>query len=163
MRAMKSLCLQAVLLFALLPGLACADVYKCVDEAGRVTYTNDKPRGQTGCSLLSRDLPSGGSPSPTLPKRAAGAGAHSPADFPRVDSSQQRDRDSNRRRILEQELAAEQRLLDEARKNQREAEQALPQERGSAKFQARQNVLRDELLQHETNINKLKAELGNTR
>ncbi|GAB4062299.1 DUF4124 domain-containing protein [Uliginosibacterium sediminicola] len=161
---MKSLCLQLVLLFALLPGLACADVYKCVDEAGRVTYTNDKPRGQKGCSLLSRDLPSGGS-APTLssPKRAASGGGSSPADFPRVDGAQQRDRDSNRRRILEQELATEQRLLDEARKNQREIEQAAPQERTTPKYQARQNALREELLQHETNINKLKAELGNTR
>ena len=34
--------------------LARADVYKCVDEAGHVTYTNTKTSGK-GCSTLARD------------------------------------------------------------------------------------------------------------
>jgi hypothetical protein len=45
-----------------------ADIYKCVDEAGHVTYTNTKASGR-GCSLLARDqavssVPSGPRPAP---------------------------------------------------------------------------------------------------
>ncbi|MBZ0125077.1 MAG: DUF4124 domain-containing protein, partial [Rhodocyclaceae bacterium] len=35
--------------------LARADVFKCVDEDGHVTYTNAKPSPKAKCTTLSRD------------------------------------------------------------------------------------------------------------
>ena len=97
--------------------LARADVYKCVDEAGHVTYTNTKTSGK-GCSTLARDqavssVPSGPRPAAVgAPQNGASSGG---AGFPRVDTGTQRARDGDRRRILEGELSAEQKSLDAAR------------------------------------------------
>ncbi|MDB5815171.1 MAG: hypothetical protein JWM03_1916 [Rhodocyclales bacterium] len=136
-----------------------ADVYKCVGENGRITYTNDKPTtGQKGCTLLSRDQPVNSVP---MPKRSA---TPTPSSFPRVDDSTQRSRDNDRRRILEQELASEQGLLEDAQK-ELAAQEAVRNgdERNYQKFLDRVQPFRDKVKEHETNIAKLKTEINNLR
>lgn len=90
---------------------ACADVYRYVDERGNVIYSNVPPggfqesdeRAEAGRNRLetSRAGPAA---------RAGRANVNSSSDFPKVSASTQRDRDSLRRRILEDELRDEQAL-----------------------------------------------------
>lgn len=161
-------------LLLLLAALLCspsvrADIFKCVDGAGHVTYTNSRVSGK-GCTTLSRDQPvslvPGGSglarPAPVpAPQGGASAGA---AGFPRIDSGTQKARDGDRRRILDQELSAEQRSLDVARRELDEQEAARNgPDRNSARAAERVQPFRDKVQLHERNIEALRREISNLR
>ena len=143
--------------------LARADVYKCVDEAGHVTYTNTKTSGK-GCSTLARDqavssVPSGPRPAAVgAPQNGASSGG---AGFPRVDTGTQRARDGDRRRILEGELSAEQKSLDAARKEL--DEQQLSRYANGAAGGDRLQSGKDKVQLHERNVEALRREIGNLR
>ncbi|MEZ5612194.1 MAG: DUF4124 domain-containing protein [Rhodocyclaceae bacterium] len=145
---------------------ALADIYKCVDSQGRVTYTNDRSSAR-GCTPLSRDLPvssipsSGRQQTSSVPAPPAGAAATS---FPRVTPDTQRERDDSRRRILMDELAAEEASLLEARKNLDEQESIrLGDERNYQKKLDRIQPFKDKVALHERNIEALRKEIGNLR
>ena len=91
------------------------------------------------------------------PRRAPGAHANnaSPSDFPRVDSSTQKSRDSTRRKILADELATEEKLLAEARVNLRQGE--------ASRTEGKLHALQEEVTLHEKNVSALKTELSNVR
>src|SRR6185369_15570536 len=89
-----------------------ADIFKCVDENGGVTYTNSKT--SKGCSTLTRELPVSSVPGPT--GGAGKPGADDSGTFPKVSDDAQKSRDSDRKRILGQELATEEKALEEAQK-----------------------------------------------
>lgn len=104
------------LISALFCSTAMADtLYKCVDKAAEtVLYTNQRVSGKQ-CTVVS-SISSGSSFGPA-PATARKASANpTPSDFPRVSSDAQKERDGGRRTILEQELATEQRNLEEAKK-----------------------------------------------
>lgn len=148
-----------ILICGVAAGGAYADVYKCVDENGRLTYTNDKPLpGQKGCTLLSRDQPVTSVP---MPRKSA---TPTPPSFPRVDDSTQRTRDSERRKILEQELSSEEGLLADSQK-ELAAQEAVRNgdEKNYQRVIERLQPFRDKVKQHETNIAKLKTEINNIR
>ena len=157
---MKFLRFAMLLLLGLSAGSALADVYKCVDERGNITYTNDKPApGQKGCTLLSRDQPVNSFPAPKKPPAAAAS-----SGFPKVNDSEQKGRDGDRRKILENELASEQKALEDSKKELAEQEgQRLGDERNYQKYLDRIQGFRDKVKQHETNIEKLKKELANLK
>ena len=156
----------ALLSLLALPAAAFAEgaLYKCVDAAtGQTTYTNQK--GGKGCTLLSRDLPVS-----TFTPPAAKPRTPTPGDFPKVNGDQQRARDTDRRQILNQELANEQKNLDEAKKALAEQENLiLPEERiagggiQGGKREARIQAHRDKVQLHERNIEALNRELSNLR
>lgn len=148
------------LAFAAVP--AHADVYKCVDADGHITYTNARSAAKS-CKVLSQDrlstVPGGGRVS-----------TPSPANFPKVDGDTQKARDNDRRKILDQELANEQKNLDQARKDVAEQEGVVhPHERiagggiNAAKVQERVQAYRDKVALHERNIEALKKEIGNLK
>ncbi len=58
---MRFLQIAALTVAVLGAGAVRADVFKCVDDEGRVTYTNTK--GGKGCTALSQDLPVSSVPS----------------------------------------------------------------------------------------------------
>jgi len=139
-------------------------LYKCVGPDGRVTYTNQK--SQQKCEIISQDLPVStfSAPPPARPRQAT------PADFPRVNGDQQRNRDNDRRTILEQEQANERRNLDAAKKDLTEQENiVLPEERivgggiQGAKREERLRPLRDRVQLHERNLEAIRKEIGNLR
>lgn len=103
------------LISALFCSTAMADtLYKCVDKAAEtVLYTNQRVSGKQ-CSVVS-SISSGSSFGSAPAARKASANP-TPSDFPRVSNDAQKERDGGRRTILEQELASEQRNLDEAKK-----------------------------------------------
>lgn len=140
-------------------------LYKCTDESGQVLYTNQKGGGKN-CVVLSRDLPI----STFAPPPRAKPNTPSPADFPKVSSDQQKARDGDRRAILDQELATEQKNAEEARKVLAEQEGRIePTERNvggtinQPKVQERLKSYRDKLQLHERNIEALKKEIGNLK
>lgn len=132
---------------------AAAEIYKFVDENGRVTYTNIPRKGATKLDI-------GGTEPP--PRNRANAG---PAHFPRVDADTQKKRDDLRRQILEDELASEQRALAEAQKALKEGEAVrLPEEATNPqKYLDRVKRLREAVALHERNIAALRKELGIAR
>jgi hypothetical protein len=137
--------------------LARADVFKCVDEDGHVTYTNTKPSPKAKCTTLSRDQRVS-----TVPGRATNA--PSPASFPKVDGDTQKARDNDRRKILEQELATEQKSLEQAKKDLSEQEAIRTgDERNYQRVLDRLQPYKDKVALHERNIEALKKEIGNLR
>ena len=132
-----------------------AEIYMSVDENGRKTYTNFP---QKGAKKLNLDPPSPmAAPKPRAP-------AATPPGFPRVDGETQKQRDGTRRTILEQELAAERSLLDEARKALAEGEATrLGDERNYQKYLDRVQGLKDNVARHEKNVEALNKELAGVR
>ncbi len=149
------------LLLMLFAGAAQADtLYKCTDPAGHTTYTNQKGDAKN-CAILSQDKPvSTFAPPPTKPR----ANTPTPESFPKVSSETQKGRDSDRRRILEEELASERRSLDGAKRTL--AEQEAVREGGERNYQKyldRLKPLQDSVQLHERNIEALQKELGNLK
>ncbi len=142
--------LLAVTFLLPLTGLA-STLYKCTDAAGVVLYTNQKA-GNKNCTVLLQQVPA------PAPSAAAGskhaAAAATPGDFPRVSGSEQKARDSDRRAILDKELANELQHAEKARKALADA--------GSQPVDKLQ-PLRDTAALHERNIESLKKEIGNLR
>ena len=143
-------------------------VYKCVDEQGRVEFTDTSRKG---CKAL--DLP-GYSPPPAprasapipavRPMSPVPAAAVTPASFPRVDTAQQRARDDDRREILNDELRIEQKKLADLRRDFNNGEpERQGNERNYAKYQARVASMRDEIGRTERNIEALQREISNIR
>ncbi len=142
-----------------------ADIYKHIDANGNVTFTNAPMAGAQRIIIeQSRQVPRPVAKARTSAESSRSA-VPSPSAFPRVDSGSQKERDVNRRRILEEELAAEQRLLAERKKELAEAESnRSTQERANpAKYVARIGQLRENMTLHEKNIAALQAEIGKIR
>jgi hypothetical protein len=160
-------------MLALLAALACAHgaaqaqtvVYKCVDDSGRVEFTDTSRRG---CKVL--DLPGfvATAPARKVPATRQGgqavSAAASPAAFPRVDSAQQRARDDDRREILNDELRNEEKKLADLKRDFNNGEpERVGGEKNYAKYQARVAQMRDDIGRSERNIEALKRELGNLK
>jgi len=148
--------------------------YKCVDTAGRSTYTNVKEEmGSKKCTVVSREI-SIVNPAPPTPglaaKPAATAAPAKPSDSPdakaapRQDAQAQRARETDRRRILQEELQNADKQLAVAR--QRLAEQETVRsgnERNYARVLERLKPFQDEVRVAEENVVALKRELSNLR
>jgi len=142
------------LLVALVPFVASAQtIYKCTDANGSTTYSSS--RLDKNCKVISSG-PENSLPAPKA--KPAGAAANpSPSGFPRVGEDAQKARDGDRRHILEQELAGEQRNLEQAKKElaEQEAARGGPSDRTAP--------YRDRVGQHERNIQAIQKELGNLK
>ena len=141
-----------------------ADVmYQCVDETGHKSFSNIKSSVKGGkCTAM--DL---GEPVAVPPPKASAAKAPTPASFPKVDDNTQKARDSDRRRILEGELGAEQKNLEEAKKVLAEQEAiVLPEERiqggaiAGGKVLERIQPFKDKVALHERNIEAIQREIA---
>jgi len=135
-----------------------AQIYECVDANGNKRFTNIKSEAK-GCKLL--DV----GPVNTVPAfKPAPKAAPAPANFPKVDATTQRERDADRRRILEQELANEQKQLAAAQKALAEQEAVRHgDERNYQRVLDRLEPYQKRVKQHEENIESLKRELANLR
>ena len=146
---MKKALLVISLLLPLTAGAS--TLYKCTDDSGVVLYTNQKT-SKKSCTVLSQQSPPPVSTGSGSKQRTAAA--PTPGDFPRVSGSEQRARDSDRRAILDKELANELQNAEKARKALIDAGSQPPD-----KLQP----LRDTVALHERNVESLKKELGNLR
>jgi len=131
--------------------------YKCYTASGAFSYFNVPDGAPRAPEPASRRVPSQPSSSVAAPP--------APSGFPRIDAATQRGRDDVRRKILGDELAAEERLLADARAAYGNgAPTPLPEEQANAdKYRQRIARLREAVELHERNIDALRKELGNTK
>lgn len=152
LRIMELRCLMAILCLGF-GNMAQADIYKSVDAEGNVTYSSVPSKGAKELRLEPMEPPT--ALNRPASERTRKPRAASPEDFPKVDSSTQKSRDSTRRRILDDEMASEQKLLAEARANLGQAAAG-----GNA---AKLSALQEDVTLHEKNISALKTELANLK
>jgi hypothetical protein len=137
-----------------------ADICKYTDADGAVHYSNLPPeKGWRKVGCTSSDGTS------TIPRSGNGTATRNvptPAGFPRVDPDTQKGRDDVRRKVLADELAAEEKLLAETRLQYADgAPVPLPEEKADAeKYRLRIARLRQTVNVHEKNIEALKKELA---
>lgn len=140
------------------PSWAQDAIYRCGNE-----YTNTKPdaRSNKGCKLVEGGNVTvvQGSPVPkaSVPKPSASSGNNAP----RVDSAQQKARDSDMRLILQEELRKAQARLEELKKeyNNGEPEKLGPETRNYQKYLDRVAELKANLARTESDIAGLRREL----
>jgi len=151
-----ALLLPCLLAVPLLP--AQAALYRCPSqqEPGRSIVTNlvgDAEARQRDCTPLATRSSPLDAPVKPLPAAAAPRSQSIPADR-RIPVALQRERDTDRRAIIDAELRTEQQLLARAR----EIAQAAPSSDAEAATQARQAAAR-----HADNVDALQRELSRLR
>jgi hypothetical protein len=132
------------------------DLYKCTTSSGSEAFFN---------------VPNGSGPTVGAPPRRndgskpATTTTPAPAGFPRVDPETQKGRDDLRRKVLTDELAAEEKALSDARiAFDNGAPTPLPEEKADAeKYRQRIARLREAVQLHQRNVDALKKELGTAR
>lgn len=149
-----------------------ADTCKYEDADGRIIYTNVPLKGakKLTCFGFDGSVKSSGSTAPR---------ANTPANFPKVDTNTQKQRDDVRRKVLEEELEAEQKALDQAKKDYAEGESdpevfkttitgkdGKPQtvtRRNVVAFEEKMKKLQENVDLHQKNIEMLQKELAGLR
>ena len=128
-------------------------IYKCTDASGGTVISNS--RVEKNCKAVQTG-PESTVPAPKA--RPAGAAAQpTPSTFPKVQEDTQKARDGDRRHILEQELSAEQRNLEQSRKELGE------HERTAGITPERLAPYKESVGQHERNIQAIQKELSNLK
>ena len=141
------------------PMLAQAEIYKAVDADGHVTYSSSPIKGGKKIIL---------EPANTMLPPGRSRSEASPQDFPRVSGETQRGRDDTRRKILQDELNTEQKLLEEARQGLKEGEanpevfrgQGGKPYRNVAKYEEKIKTLNEQVELHQKNVDALNTELS---
>ena len=146
----------------LFAGTAHAEIYKRVDADGRVTYSSAPLKGAKKLQL---------EPLPTMaPQAVPPKTSNKNSDF-RVDDSTQSKRDDTRRKILEDELATEQKALEEARAKLKDA-QDTPEVfknadgkvfRNVPKYEKNVSDAQEAVRAHENNIKALQSEISHLK
>jgi hypothetical protein len=141
-----------------------SDIFMCVDEQGNRSFQN--VGSGKGCkrvdvgpvlSVPASRQQTSRSAQPAAEERAS----VSPAAFPRVDRDTQRTRDSDRRRILEDELRVEEERLGRLRAEFNNGEpERRGDERNFALYQERIQRLRDDVARVENNVGALRREIA---
>jgi len=147
------------MILCLVPILAHAEIYKGVDAQGHVTYSSTPIKG--GKKIILEPLP-------TMAPPARPRTSSSPEGFPKVDASTQKTRDDTRRKILQDELDSEQKLLDESKQNLKEGEEKTEVYKGQggktyrnvAKYDEKIKALNEQVELHQKNIDALKTEIS---
>jgi hypothetical protein len=155
--AVSGLCLS------LAAGLAQAQqevtIWSCRDKEGRTSVTNLKEDtvGKT-CRVVQQSRVQ------VVPAVTPSAkpGAKPPTSFPKEDANARANAKARQRDILESELAQEEKLLGQARKDLNEQEAVrFGDERNYARVLERLQPYKDKVELHEKNVESLKRELAN--
>ncbi len=169
---MKILIILISLAIFLCAKTASAEIYKRVDESGRIVYSNVKTPGATRLDISPEvnNIKDDRTRSPS-----SGAAQHksaSPESFPRVDKQTQTQRDDKRKEILISELAAEKEALLQAQQayaegeskpevyHKRNADGSISTFRNMAKYNSKMEALKAELESHQNNIQMLQKEIA---
>jgi hypothetical protein len=153
-------------------GAASAEIYKYVDPVtGAVEYTNQPKKGavRTNMGETLSEIPTGNkaakSPTGTTVKVSTSGNLNSGTAAAAVDAGTQKTRDGTRRQVLADELATEEKMLNEARSNFNNG-RPLPladEGLGSPKYIDRSKQIEKTVRHHERNVASLKQELSNLK
>ena len=161
---------HASLLFfaALSPAVALAQetVWRCNEADGRPHYTNIKKDTEgKSCQVVTKEVSvvHGANARPVVAPAMAAA-TPTPPNFPRVDRDTQRARDDSRRKILQDELATEEKSLADAKTKLTEQEAVrLGDERNYQRVLDRLKPYQEAVERHERNVAALKKEMASLR
>ncbi|MDR2173962.1 MAG: hypothetical protein LBE32_07165 [Burkholderiales bacterium] len=145
-------------IFALYAGHAMAEICVYENNGGQTLYTNVSP----GTDWKKRQCFATVEPPPAPAAKSAAATPAVRSALPKVTPERQRERDAMRRKVIEDELVAESKLLEEARAAYANgAPAALPDEfLNPKKYAARIAHLRESVTLHERNVDALKKEIA---
>lgn len=143
-----------------------AEIYKHVDENGRVTYSNVKMSGAKKLDIeqpASRNLSGNASANPTNSVKLP-----TPSNFPKISPETQDQRDDKRKGVLQTELDAEKKALGDAKKAYAEGESSPEVYRGAngktfrnvSKFEEKMKKLKEEVDSHQRNVEMLEKEIN---
>ena len=134
------------------------EIFKCRNENGQVTYTNDRRQAERQkCELVTSQIN-------VAPPFSQPQAARKPGNFPRETPTQSASARERQREILERELDAERKALDQAKRTLAEQEAVRSgDERNYARVQERLQPLKDTVDNHEKNIQALQRELANLK
>jgi hypothetical protein len=138
-------------------------LYKCSSPNGVTLFTD---RNGPGCTVLDQGtiIPAPAQHRSAAPATTARIATPAPADFPKVNTSQQRARDDDRREILNDELRSEEKKLGDLRREFNNGEpERVGGEKNYAKYQERVAQMRDNIGRAEKNVDALKREIANIR
>ena len=130
--------------------IAGSDTWKCTTSSGAQAFFNVPDAAPEGATSSAKG------------SATRSVAVPSPAGFPKIDSGTQKSRDDLRRKVLQDELSSEEKLLAEAKKAWGDGSPPpLPEERANAQMYAdRVARLRQSVQLHERNVEALKRELG---
>jgi Domain of unknown function (DUF4124) len=158
---MRSLLMSLVVpLLAAAPALA--ETCKYVDNEGGIIYSNIPIKRARKVTCFQPPAPP---PEPSIARPVVQQPSNAKTtERPRVEPDAQRRRDQDRRTILEDELAREQRALDDARKALAQQEtQRIGDERNYSRLQERLKPFQETVATHEKNIASIKQELATSK
>ena len=151
--------------------IAEADIYKRVDDSGRITYSNVKTPGSIRLEISPEENNIKNEHLKPAPKPSQTKQTSTPDSFPRVDKKTQNQRDDKRKEILQEELAAEKQALSQAQQayadgeanpevyRKKNADGSVSTFRNVPKFNAKMDALRAEVESHQNNILLLQKEI----
>jgi hypothetical protein len=140
-------------------------IWACVDDQGHKIFQN--VGNGRGCRRIDGLIATVPGTSPTVPAPQAVSPSVtrgvSPANFPRIDQGTQRQRDGDRRKILEDELQSEQQRLIRLREEFNNGAARPGEIAGGPIYQERVQRLLDDIQRSEGFIASLKRELSPPR
>jgi hypothetical protein len=148
------------------------EVYLCVNAQGQREYKNTgNVKGCKKVELMGLTTVPAPKAPPAAPRTAASngsngsnPGAATPSEFPKVDSATQKARDSDRKKILQDELKAEESKLASLRSEYHNGEpERRGDERNAAKYFERVQKMGQDIASAEKNIEALRRELANLK
>jgi hypothetical protein len=157
--------------FVAAPALAQDTVWRCSEGDGRQHYTNIKKETEgKNCQVVTKEVsvvpaPAAAGtrypvPGPVAPQGTAATATTTPPGFPRVDRDTQRARDESRRKILQDELATEEKSLADARAKLTEQESVRHgDERNYQRVLDRLKPYQEAVERHERNVAALRKEI----
>jgi hypothetical protein len=145
------------------PAQSSSDIFMCVDADGNKIFQN-VGTGK-GCKRMDvgpvLSVPAARVPQQRAAREGEDRATVSPANFPRVDRETQRSRDSDRKRVLEDELKTEEEKLARLKADYNGGQpERRGDERNFALYAERVQHLRDDVARAESNVNALRREIA---
>ena len=154
----------------LAPAHAQSEVWVCMNGDGTREYKNTgetkgcKRVDMQGISMIPSPYKKPTVQTASFNRPSSTPSATSPSDFPKIDSSTQKARDTDRMQILAEEMKVEERKLAALKQEFNSGEpERRGDERNYAKYQERVASLKDDVSRTEKNIEALKREIGNLK
>ncbi len=139
-------------------------IYLCTDEEGHRIATNvpgERKKGYKCVRQFDTLTPTAPAAHPGVKGSGTPSAAPSPADFPRVGANTQKARDDVRHKVLIEELASEQKLLDKANQDLNDARTMRKgEEKSSVAYLTRVNDAEKAVQRHRANVESLQREIG---
>ncbi len=133
--------------------MAQTEIFQCTDASGKIEYKNT---GETkGCKRMTVEPV-------VMPRLGNTASASSSSgSFPKVDAATQKARDSDRRKILDDELAAKKTHLAELQKDYNNGEpDRTGDERNYQRYLDRVQAMKDNIARTQSDIDSIQGEIG---